>query len=63
MLSLGIPAVQSYIVSGGLYYILIYLKAQYAPDQFTRKSGKKLLQKLLKIGGEEMHVVKSQIWI
>ncbi len=41
----GIPAVQSYIVSGGLYYILIYLKAQYAPDQFTPEKWKKTVAK------------------
>ncbi|WP_422448259.1 purine-cytosine permease family protein [Thermoanaerobacterium sp. DL9XJH110] len=39
----GIPAVQSYLISGLLYYVLMYVKAQIQPDQFTpmkwRKSG------------------------
>ncbi|SHM86726.1 Permease for cytosine/purines, uracil, thiamine, allantoin [Caldanaerovirga acetigignens] len=31
----GIPAVQSYLVSGILYYVLMYLKTCVMPDQFT----------------------------
>ncbi|MCF6097302.1 cytosine permease [Thermovorax subterraneus] len=31
----GIPAVQSYLVSGILYYVLMYIKARIMPDQFT----------------------------
>ncbi|NLC63695.1 MAG: permease [Thermoanaerobacterales bacterium] len=31
----GIPAVSSYVVTSVLYYVLMYIKAQVAPDQFT----------------------------
>ena len=38
----GIPAIQSYIISGGLYYVLTYVKAKIAPDQFTPEQWKGL---------------------
>jgi cytosine permease len=31
----GIPAVLSYVLTSVLYYVLMYIKAQVAPDQFT----------------------------
>ena len=31
----GIPAVSSYVVTSVLYYVLMYIKAQVVPDQFT----------------------------
>jgi len=31
----GVPAIQTYIVSGALYYGVMYAKAQIAPDAFT----------------------------
>lgn len=38
---LGIPAIQSYIVSGGLYYTLTYAKAQVKPDIYSPDKWKK----------------------
>jgi cytosine permease len=32
---MGIPAVQTYIISGALYYALTYMKSRVSPDKFT----------------------------